>query len=142
MEDTFVSLLQAQPAITALIGSGVNARLFPVILPQDPIFPCLSYQIISGPRDYTQDGADGVVRFRVQCNLYGSTYAQVKALRDALESSVSGLHNQSFGSPSVKVKGVFITNERDTFEQALSQLPPGAPYRKSVDLMITLEHPA
>lgn len=142
MEDTFVTMIQAQPAITALVGAGTNARIFPLVLPQDPTFPCMTYQVISGPRDYTQDGADGVVRFRVQCNLYGATYAQVKGLRDALEGSVSGLHNQSFGSPAVKVKGVFLTNERDTYEQVLAQLPPGSPYRKSIDLMVTLEHPA
>ena len=142
MEDTFVAMIQAQAPVTALIGSGVNARCFPVTLPQDPTFPCMTYQIISGPRDYTQEGADGVVRFRVQLSLYGSTYAQAKALRDALETSLSGLYNQSFGSPAVKVKGVFLTNERDTYEQALAQLPPGSPYRKTVDLMVTLRHPA
>jgi len=142
MEDTFVAMLEAQPAVTALVGSGADARIFPVTLPQDPTFPCLTYQVISGARDYVQDGADGVVRFRVQCNLYGATYAQVKALRDALETSVSGLHTQSFGSPPVKVKGVFLTNERDTYEQALAQLPPGSPYRKTIDLMVTLDHPA
>lgn len=142
MEDTFVSMLQSQPAITALIGSGVNTRLFPNRLPQNPTFPAIVYQVISAPRDYTQDGRDGVVRFRVQCNLYGATYTESKAIRDALEATLSGLHNQSFGSPQVKVKGVFLTNERDTYEQALDSTPLGGPYRKSVDLMVTLAHPA
>lgn len=142
MEDTFKAMVEAQGAVTALIGSGNDTRLFPVTLPQDPTFPAMTYQIISGPRDYTQDGPDGVVRFRVQCNLYALTYSAVKALRDALETSLSGLNNLDFGSPPVRVKGVFITNERDTYEQALSQLPPGAPYRKSVDLMVTVRHPA
>lgn len=142
MENTFVAMLEAQPAITALVGAGANARIYPVVLPQNPDFPCMSYQVISGARDYTQDGRDNVTRFRVQCNLYGATYASAKALRDALETSVSGLHNHVYGSPPVKVKGVFITNERDTYEQALAQFPPGAPYRKSVDLMVTLAHPA
>lgn len=142
MEDTFVAMVQAQAPITALIGSGADTRLFPLKLPQSPTFPAMTYQIISAPRNYTQDGADRVVRFRVQCNLYGADYAQAKALRDALESSVSGLNNTAFGSPPVKVKGVFLTNERDTYEQALDADPAGAPYRKSVDLMVSLVHPA
>ena len=142
MEDTLVSMIEAQAPITALIGSGNDARFYPLVLPQDPVYPAITYQVISGPRDYTQDGADGVVRFRVQFNLYGANYAEAKALRDAVETTLSGLNNEPFGSPPVIVKGVFLTNERDTYEQALAQLPPGAPYRKTVDLMFTVDHPA
>lgn len=142
MEDTFVAMIEAQAGVTALIGSGTATRLYPVVLPQNPTFPAITYQIISGPRDYTQDGPDGVVRFRVQCNCYGATYASAKALRDALESAISGLNNVSYGSPSVVVKGVFVTNERDVYEQALTQMGADVPYRKSIDLFVTVEHPA
>lgn len=139
METTFLAMVEQQTAITALVGSGVDTRLYPLKLPQKPTFPAITYQVISGPRAYTQDGPDRVTTFRVQANLYGGSYDQCVALRDAVRDSLSGLNNQAFGSPPVKVKGVFIANERDTYEEGLDQTPDGGPYRKSVDLLVTVK---
>lgn len=141
MEPTFLALLQAQAGLTALVGAGTNARIYPLKLPQNPTFPAVTYQVISGPRDYTQQGRDGVVTYRVQCNLYARTYDGVRQLRDAFERSLSGLYNVVVGSPPGRVQGVFILNERDIYESALDQLPPGGPYRKIIDLSVTLPQP-
>lgn len=138
MEETFIDMLQATASITTLVGSGDDARIYPLLLPQAPVFPAITYQVISGPRDYTQDGADRVVTWRVQANCYGNDYAEAKALRDAFDKDISGLYNRAFGSPPVVVQGCFIDNERDFYEEALAVLPNGIPYRKTLDLLFTV----
>ncbi len=137
MERTFIAMIAAQAPITALIGSGADCRLYPSVMPQNPTFPALVYQLVSGPRDYTQDGPDGVTTFRMQLVCYSPDHAQVVALRDAIEATLSGLYNQSFGSPAVKVQGCFIAAERDGFDPELGEAGP-ALYPKIIDLMVTL----
>jgi hypothetical protein len=138
IETTLVAMLEAQAAVTALVDSGEAARIYPEKLPQNGTLPAITYQIVSGPRDYTQDGPDRVVTFRIQLDIYGATAAAAIALRDAIESSISGKHNVRFGSPSVKVQGVFINNERSRYDAQLDVDPAGGPYRKILDLSITI----
>lgn len=141
MEQTLVAMVQAQSAVTALIGSDANARFYPVKLPQNPTYPACAYRIVGAPRDITYDGPDRVVTFRLQFDAYGATYAEAKALRDALEESLNGLNNTAFGSPPVKVKGMFLTNERDTYESTLDTTPNGGPFRKILEWAFTVQHP-
>lgn len=126
----------AQTGITALIAD----RIYPVILPQAPEFPCCTYQLISGPRDYTQDGPDGVTTFRIQTNLYGNTYSDVKALKDAFEDALSGFYNHRVGSPPIKIQGVFMDNERDLYESGLDEVGPRI-FTKAIDFLVTASIP-
>lgn len=139
IETAFKAMVEAQAGITALIGSGVDARLYPEILPQNPVYPAMTYQVISGPRAYHQDGADGTTTFRVQVDMYDTDADGLVALRDAVEAALSGLYNETFlQSPPVVVQGVFIINERSGFLSVVNSTPPGAPYRKIMDLAVTV----
>jgi len=119
--------------------AGVSGRIYPVKLPQNPTYPALTYQVITGPRDYTQDGPDGATRFRVQIDIRDTTYTGCRTVRDALVGGVSGLNHEPFGSPAVEVLGCFIDSERDFYESALDAARPEV-FRKSMDLFVTFVH--
>ena len=138
MEQAFVAMILAQAGITSLIGTGANARLYALLLPQKFTRPALTYQVISGPRDYTQDGPDGVITFRIQLDLWADSYADLVTLRDAIAIAISGLHHLPFGSPAVMIHGVFIGAERDFYEGAFNTPGPRL-FRKALDLMVTAD---
>lgn len=133
MEQALRAFLLSYSAITDLIGT----RIYPDILPQDPTYPAITYQEISGPRDYTQQGADGVTTYRVQLDLWANTFEEVIPLRDAVEASVSGVHHVEHGSPAMIIHGAFIDDSRSGFASALDDTST-APYRKGFDLRITV----
>lgn len=112
-------------------------RVYPLVLPQDYTPPSLTYQIISGPRDYTQDGPDGVTTWRIQVDVWSPEYAEVVEVRNLLVAGMSGAHNVTFGG--VKFLGVFMDSERDLFDSGVE--PPGPRlFRKSIDFMVTAKH--
>ncbi len=117
-----------------------GAAIYPVALPQNPPSPALTYQMITGPRDYTQDGPDGVTTFRVQVDIWGGGadgWTEVRAVRDAFVTNLSGLHNVTFAG--ILMQGCFIDNERDNVD---GEVEPSTRrlYRKTIDLMVTACH--
>lgn len=131
MEEAFRALILAQPGIAALIGT----RVYPLVLPQGFERPAIKFQIISTSRDYKQDGDDGVPTRRIQVDIYGDTYAQVKAVRDAT-LVLSGINHISVGSPPVYFHGIFFDDERDFYESVLDDAGPKL-FRKSYDWFVT-----
>lgn len=85
LEQNLKSVLSAQPAITALIGS----RSYPVLLPEDSKLPALTFQIVGSSSGQTLT-TGGMSRVRVQLDCWGSTYADAVTLREAVSSSLDG----------------------------------------------------
>lgn len=113
-------------------------RVFPVVLPQAAPRPSLTYQVISGPRLYSQDGAALPTTFRVQLDIWADTYEDTRAVRDALLPTLTGAKFAAFGSPPVVIQAVFVDNERDLYESELNE-PGPLLFRKSIDLLVTAE---
>lgn len=78
--------LLATTAVTDLI----TARLYPMRAPDDATFPFLIYKLISSSRDYSHDGAVGLVesRFNIECR--ARVYEDAVALADAVRLTLSG----------------------------------------------------
>lgn len=70
----------------------VSGRVYPVLLPQSPTYPALTYQLISDPRGHTHDGPDGLVDARYQITTWAprEAYADVKATADAVRIALDG----------------------------------------------------
>ena len=81
METDLTAYIARQAAITALIGT----RFEPVLNVQRSVMPAVSYQVISGPTDYSQDGP-GLTSWRVQLTVTDPTYAAMEALAKLLRS--------------------------------------------------------
>lgn len=78
-------LLSTTTAITALC----KTRIYPVILPTDPTYPALTYQMISVKADPTLD-TSGLQRWRIQFDCWSSVYAEASSLRAALTKALNG----------------------------------------------------
>jgi len=126
--------------VNRLTSSSGNAaycgsRVYPHNLPQNPILPSETYQVISAPREHAMGIDPGTVHARVQVDIYDSTYLGTvsggKRVRDAL-SRWSGT------ATGVTVHDVFIDNERDAF---VEQLVGGdrTAWRRSLDFIIHYE---
>lgn len=124
MEEALVSLLLQSGAVRSFVGSSVywgRKRQ------TDPTFRYVVLQRIDGSRNYTNAGASGYVRSRVQADIYGDTYAGSKRAARALIEAVSGRRVGVF-------QGIFVDSERD-----LPAADPGEVnhlFRTSVDLII------
>lgn len=138
IEPTFIACVLAQSAITAIIGEDDDARFYNRKLPQKPVYPCATFTKISGPRDYTQTGADGVVTFRLQVDCFGETAVDAAFLKGAFAGSLSGLYNQSFGSPPVTIQGIFIADDRATVGEEMEEPGPSC-FIESFDLFVTIK---
>lgn len=132
MEHAFRAMALANGGLSALISQ----RFYPVPAPQADTRPYITYQVISGPRDYTQDGPDGVTTFRIQCRLYADDYTSGRALRDAFISAVGGLRQQDYGSPAIRIQACFIDNERDAYQPELDEAGPRL-WGKFLDVLVT-----
>lgn len=134
LEPALVTFLGQSPEVTALAGSGSAVRVYPLMLPQTPTFPALTYQRISGVRDRHQRGPSGTSFARIQCDAWapatqadGSGYMRAKNLADAVRKAVDGYAG---AMSSVFVQQVQVEGDRDIYESDAKL------YRVSFDLLI------
>lgn len=85
MEADLTAFVATQGTVTALIGT----RFEPVENVQGTAMPAVSYQVISGPADYSHDGL-GLTFWRVQLTVTDLTYAGVVATANALRDVLVG----------------------------------------------------
>lgn len=136
MEHVFRAAVLAQPSLVALVGF----RVFQDSVEQAPTRPYITFQVISGPRGYTQDGADRVTTFRYQVDIWGDTPTQCGEVRDAFEATLSGKYNEVFGSPPMRLQGLFIDDEQSGYASELDNAGPRLS-RKRIDCFVTISPP-
>ena len=74
--------MSAGAVIFARLANGTTAqsRVYPLLLPQSPTFPAVTYQQISALPMHAMGKDGSVVRVRVQVNSWGKTYAEARTL--------------------------------------------------------------
>ncbi len=127
-EDLRTFLLQ-----DSTLGGLIGTKIYPIVLPQDPIFPAITYQWISGDRLYSLSGPSGLSGPRIQFDCWAKTYAASEGLFEALRKRLDGYRGQMGSAPGHTVQGVFFANEVDLYEAEIDV------YRRSVDFMIHYE---
>lgn len=68
----------------------VGGRVHPVLLPQNPTYPALTYQLISDPREHSLEGVDGLVEARYQLTAWALLYADVRSTTEAVRVALDG----------------------------------------------------
>ncbi len=104
-EATRAALL-ADAGVAAL----VNARIFPLKLPQGVTYPAVRYQVISEPPINGLRGPNPTRHARVQVDAYAKGYADA----DALASAIAG----ALGSREGTTLGSLRLSRSDSYEQA------------------------
>lgn len=73
--------------LAEMLGSLVSSRVYPLVLPQKPTLPAITYQQISAVRVRNLPvGRAGKVRLRIQIDCWAETYAAVHALADSVKA--------------------------------------------------------
>jgi hypothetical protein len=128
LESGIQQLVVADAGVQAVIA----ARLYPVLVPANVIYPCASFQIASDVPNYLLDGDQGLEQVRLQVDtwsggLSNASYADVKAAQAAIRLVLAGRAKTATESfvPCFKgvlpggtiVAGIFVVNAIDTYEQ-------------------------
>lgn len=107
------TFLNAQAGITALI----TTRIYPLKLPQSVVLPCLSFQLVSEPREYTLDKAS-IPNALVQFDCWGTTYLEANTLADAL-ATVLDAYTGAVGS--ITSLGFIQRSRQDIYESETNE---------------------
>lgn len=94
LEVELVTYLGQDVVVAALIAD----RAYPLVLPQEPVLPAISYQRISDPPIRSQTGISAR-NPRVRFNCWDRTYDGAVALEEAL---IAALDSRAFGPAEVK----------------------------------------
>lgn len=138
IEVAFKQMLTEFPTVTAFVVD----RVYPVKFPQSCVFPAMTYSVRGAPREYTQDGANGITPFRFEILVRAETYIEVCRLRTALMLAISGLTNHRYAgaSPAITLQAVFVENEFDTYDEEQDRSGPET-FTKSLDVIVTADQP-
>lgn len=103
------TLVLADATVAGLIGT----RMFPVILPQNPTLPAITYQYLSGRSVVSNDGASGLAESTFQIDCWGATYASTDELYEAVRDRLIAYKGDAGG---VDVQGIFLVRKRDLYD--------------------------
>lgn len=109
LEEVLASRLTTFAALTALVGP----RIYPVVLPQTPTYPCVTYQRISTTRESAMGVEVGIAHARVQCSAWAQTYTAAKGVKEQLRAALERWRGTVLG---VVVQDSFFLNELDLYE--------------------------
>lgn len=130
LETAITAHLKAHPGLSALIGG----RVYPLVIPQGAPLPCVTYQRISTPRQYTMGSTATVVNARMQVDAWGDSYASAKATAAAVLAALN--HESGQIGAGAKVFDVLVSladNEADSYE------PDTGRYRVRIDFRVMYE---
>ena len=129
LEDDVVDLLEASAGVTALVGTGAAARIFPLLVPEGfTNYPAITFQVVSESRQPMLSRQNGLMQARVQINCWARTYAGAKSLKEAVRNAIDG-------EQTVFPSGCFIEDGLDSVEPS-PDAKPGRLYGKRIDAMI------
>jgi hypothetical protein len=102
----------------------VCSRTYPIVLPQDPTYPNVVYQKITGGRGQAMDGPSGLASPLFQISIYASTFSEAKELAEDVRQLLDG-----YSGDDIQV--AFVENDYDTHDE----LAEGY-YRATMDVRI------
>lgn len=109
LEDAIYQKLLSDPDVTAIVGSGKDARIFPMILQQNTPFPAVHFSRVSADRTYSMDGKTGLVAARFQFESYSNkTPEEVKTLSEAIRRALEGFCGNV---GDVFINGIFLESD-------------------------------
>lgn len=109
MEEALIAILLASPAVRAI----ADARIFPGMVPQGEVMPAVVVNVISGARQYADDGEVGLADVRIQIDAWALTFTDAKRLGRAVTAALSGFDGQV---NDVEFQSVTQEDERDLQE--------------------------
>lgn len=110
IDEDFVTYLETQAAITNI----VSTRIYPLLPPQNPTYPLVTYEHVDTGRGLTFSGQTEFENTDIRITGWGSTYTVAKSIRDALATL---LRNFSGTMGTTTVKKLFIRGDADQYDE-------------------------
>lgn len=95
------------------ISAMIDDRIYPIVLPQSPDVPALTYFRVSGARFTTMEGPNELMNPKFQINSWAETYSEAKTLANLV---MERLHGYRGAFNAEEVLGIFLNNEEDLIE--------------------------
>jgi hypothetical protein len=116
-------LILADPAVATLLGD----RAYPLVLPQAPTLPALTYQRIPGGTRVESHGGDsGLTQARIQLDCWAETYLAAKEALQAVRLALQRYNRALAKGAAVpvtdgagdvlRIRKVGVTLDRDDYE--------------------------
>jgi len=93
IETDIINRLSTFPGLIALLGT----RVYPLILPQTPTLPAITYQKISGVREQAHSGDSSLQHPRYQFSCWALTYGAAWAVAEQVRLALQGLTSAGVG---------------------------------------------
>ena len=106
-------LLKNAAAVTAIVGTGDNARIYPLRLPQKLAFPAITYQQITNVPTNQKDAVSGFDKVYFDVDCWSKDYDQVIALGAAVRAALDRITITSQGET---VNMIVFQREVDGFD--------------------------
>lgn len=107
--------MNAGAVVFGLLANQTTAaeRVYPLLLPESPTMPALSYQQVSAVQTHAMGTSGAPWRIRLQLDVWGRTYADVRGLA---AEAFARLNRYRGSVAGVEVLDVLLDNERETYE--------------------------
>lgn len=97
----------------ANVSGVVAARIYPIIMPQNPTYPCITYTSSGAVRNSTFSGQTDFVGMQIDIDCWASTYSAAKDLQSKVRGVVQNYQGLMGG---VTVDSVFVYDPYETYE--------------------------
>lgn len=127
--------LHDDAGIAAIVGATLaSARIYPLVMVQDNVRPCLVYTLVSGLGDHHMQGV-GLPRARYQIDAWAKDIDTAVTLSNLVKERLDGYRGtMAYGTNSpqdeIEVLGVFFADEREDYDSEKQM------YRVSRDFLI------
>jgi hypothetical protein len=129
IESAFYSYLTSKPAITAL----VSTRIYPLLAPDTPTYPFITYTVFGEGHDHDFSGATGLVDLTMQCDVWAKTVIDRSDITEALRNALDGFTGD-MGAENLNVRQCYLIDRAHFFERDTEESTPY--YRTSMDFSI------
>lgn len=122
IEEAIRTYLGGVSAVTALVGSGTSARIYPQVLPQSPTYPAVVYFVVSNPVVESHGGNSALAHPRFQIDCWSPDYIQAKTVAMEIRRALQGFKGLMGGVGGVEVDAINFEDGsagRDVFDDEL-----------------------
>jgi hypothetical protein len=116
-EKVIKTVLAAHAGTAALVGT----RIYPVLMPQEPTYPCITYRQVDSSRLQGVQTNPGVARIRLQVTGWAKTYEETKSLAEQIRLALERYGSAITGTTiaGVVVYDIFMGSGADAYEPEL-----------------------
>lgn len=127
LEAALYNRLSTYAGLTAL----VSTRIYPLVLPQDPTLPAVTYQTIGRSMEDVRGSGPRYAETRIQIDCWAATYASAKSVAEQVRAALQDYTGTMGGVGGVPVLDGDAVNEIDLYE------PDALLHRVMVEALIT-----